>query len=350
MRLFRAQSRRCNRLHLSWIPILSILPACQSLDSIREARQREALAKRQGSAPAITLSNQPRVDPLAKADSFRRQGLDDAALAEFERLISVNPRLTLAYMGAGDIYREKGDYSSAEQRYGKAAELEPQNFGAQYLHGLMLQLLDRLNEAVRSYLRALTIRPNDFNANLNLATAYLQLKEPQEGVPYAEKAVRLDGSSAPARVNLGAIYSALGRHEDAVTEYQQAAELTELSAPLLMNLSESLGRAGRYEEMVNTLQQLIKTEPTAAAYERLGSGLFRSAKYAESLSAYRKALEIDPNYYPALNGVGVCLLNQWVWSNHEDNKSHKEAIAALRRSIQIEKNQPMVVQMLSNYQ
>jgi tetratricopeptide (TPR) repeat protein len=281
---------------------------------------------------------------------LRRQGSLDDALAEFERAIATNPKLTVAYMGAGDIYREKGDYPMAVERYGKAAEIEPSNFNAQYLHGLMLQLIDRVAEAVRAYLRALAIRPDDFNTNLNLATAYLQLQEPNQGITYAERAVRLDSRSAPARVNLGAIYSALGRNEDAVVEYQQAAELTELSAPLLLNLAESYGKSQRYEEMVNTLDRLVRTEPTALGYERLGSGYFRLKRYPESLAAYRKAVEIDPNHYPALNGIAVNQLNVWILSNQVNEGAHREALSALRKSLQIERDQPKVLELLTRYQ
>lgn len=288
-------------------------------------------------------------EELNKAQSLRLQGQYDAALLEFEKAIESNPRMTLAYMGAGDIYRERGDYGAAQRNYGRAAEIEPRNFNANYMNGLMLQLLNRLSESIRAYLQALSIKPDDFNANLNLATAYLQLNEPLEGLPYGQRAVQINGRDAAARTNLGAIYAALNQHENAVVEYQQAAELTELSAPLLLNLAESLGKTQRYGEMTNALLQLVKTEPTAVAYERLGFAQFRLRQYTESLGSFRKALEIDPNHFPALNGVGVCLLNQWKFSNETDESAKQQAIAALRRSVQIEPQQPKIVELLSRY-
>lgn len=318
--------------------------------NVGSSTQRPRRAVLDDSSLSTSIGPAARGDAIDRAEAFRRQGYADEALREFERAIAINPKLTVAYMGAGDIYREKGDYPTAEQRYGSAAQLEPSNFNAQYLHGLMLQLLDRAAEAVRAYLRAAAIKPDDFNTNLNLATAYLQLNEPSQGVTYAERAVRIDNRSAPARVNLGSIYTALGRNEDAIVEYQQAAELAELSAPLLLNLADAYGRAKRYEEMVNTLDRLVKTEPTALGYERLGSGLFRMKRYTESLTAYRKAIDIDPNHYPAHNGVAVNLLNVWILGGQEDDASHREAIASLKRSLQIERDQPKVLELLTRYQ
>ncbi len=322
---------------------LAAAPGCYLLD-------REAAPKRADSEQAIELANEhTAAESAQRARILRAQGLAAQALAEFEKAIEHNPRLTVAYLGAGDLYRQQGDYARAEQRYGKAAELEPANFDAQYFHALALQFLERFADAVRAYLRALSIKPDDFNANLNLATAYLQLGEPTQSLPYAERSVRIDSRSAAARTNLGAVYAGLGRHEDAVIEYQQAAELTDLSGPLLLNLADSLGKTGRHAEMVGTLQQLVKTEPTAPAYERLGAGLFKLRRYDEALASFRTSVEIDPNHYPALNGIGVCMLNTWVWSRQTDEQAKAEAIRVLRRSLQIERDQPRILDLITRY-
>ena len=113
-----------------------------------------------------------------------------------------------------------------------------------------------------------------------------------------------------------------------------------LSPELLLNLADSLGRAGRYAEMQTTLEELIEVQPSPAAYERLGSSFFRQRKYDPSLEAYRKALELDPDYYPALNGLGVNMLNRYLWSEKRDEASRQEGLSSLRRSLQIEPRQP----------
>jgi tetratricopeptide (TPR) repeat protein len=286
---------------------------------------------------------------VARAELLNEQGLDMVALAEFERAIAINPRMTNAYMGIADIQQRQGNFAQAEVHYRRAAEIEPANFPAHYGQGLMLQLLGRVADAVRAYLRALQLQPTDFDANLNLATAYLQLGEPGAGLIYAQRAVNLHADSGPARVNLGAVYAALGDHESAVIEYQQAAELIDLSPELLLNLANSLGQIGRYAEMQNTIEQLIDVEPSALAFERLAAAHFRQGRYDEALANFRRALELDPNHYPALNGVGVTLLNRFLMSNRQDLEARNEALRALRRSLQIERRQPVVVDLVSRY-
>jgi tetratricopeptide (TPR) repeat protein len=351
----KATGPRARRFAAPMLLCLLSLAGCQSLDNAFGSRRNPAspnpqATRNNGRAPAIGVNERETANAaVVSAQEAVTQGDYEQALVEFERAIQTNPRLTVAYLGAGDIYLNKGEYVQAEQRFSKAAELEPRNFDAQYLHGLSLQLLTRLEDAVRAYLRALNLKSDDFNANLNLGTAYLQLKEPGQALPYAEKAVRIDGKNAAARSNLGAIYANLNRHEDAIVEFQQAAELTQLTGPLLLNLANSLSKVQRFEEAVNTLEQLARTEPTAPCYERLGVGYFNLRRYDVALSSFRKSLEIDPNYYPALNGTGVCLLNQWMFSNQQDRTAHDEGMKALRRSLQIERDQPAILELVSRY-
>lgn len=316
----------------------------------RGLRDKERPIALTTAAPAPVLTATDAQAAVVRGNLLSSQGLDDIALEEFKRAIEINPALPQAYMGIGSIYKKRGDYTSAEPAYAKAADLQPSSYDAQYEHGVVLQLLNRISDAVRAYLRALKVRPDSFDANFGLATAYLQLQEPGPALAPAKKAVELNGESGPARVNLGAVYAALNQHELAVVEFQQAAELMELSPELLLNLSDSLGKLKRFEEMQNTLEQLIKSKPTPAAHERLATAYFRQQRYDDALAQFRAGLALDADYFPALNGVGVCLLNKYLASGRQDMTSREDAVAALRRSLQIERKQPAVLDLLNRYQ
>ncbi|MBX3363623.1 MAG: tetratricopeptide repeat protein [Phycisphaeraceae bacterium] len=338
--------RRFGRWCVPLLLCLIGLSGCQLFrDPARPADRRVNRDAPVRPAPVVPAG----VTETERARRLAAQGDDSAALAAFERAIAVNPELTVAYLGAADIYQRQGDYDRAERRYGQAAALEPGNFDAQYGHGLSLHFLNRLAEAVRAYLRALAIRPNDFDTNLNLATAYLQLGEPRQAQVYAVRAVRLNTRSGPARANLGAVYAALGDHASAVAEYQQASELMELSPPLLLNWADSLSREGRHAEAINTLEEVIRSEPSAVALERLGAARFRMRQYEKAEQAFSEALRLDGNHYPAMNGLAVCLLNRYEWSQATDLQSRDEAIRLLRRSLQIEPRQTPIVELVRRY-
>lgn len=276
-------------------------------------------------------------------------GNNAAAIEEFEKAIAINPTLTDAHLGLGDIYRSEGDYGKAEKAYGEAARVAPKNFDAQYYHGLMLHLLDRVTEAVGAYLKALSVKPDDFQTNLNLSVAYYQLGESSQAYTFGERAIKIDPKNGPARVNLAAVYADLGRHEEAVTEFQQSFELVESTPRILLAYAESLKSLGRYGEMRSTLEQLVKTVPSASAWERLGYAQFKLADYAKAGESFEASLKLDPDYFPALNGVGVCELNRYYWSKNTDNDARQRGINALRRSLAINRNQPSIEALLGRF-
>lgn len=302
-----------------------------------------AAAPRQAQVTPVKLA----AEEIRRGESLVRQGFDREALAEFEKAIENNPLAVPAYKGAGDIYLQNGNLELAADRFGKAAELAPSDFDAQFKYGLSLQLLERTADAVRSYLRALAIKPDDFKGNLNLGLAYLQQGQTAESLPYAEKAVKLSPKDASAHTNLGAVYAALGRNDDAISEYLQANELAPPTPELLLNLSKAFGAAGRYEEMANTLNEAIKTVPSPAAYERLGTAYFHLKEYEKAEASFRKSLDADGKYYPAMNGIAVCLLNKYVWD--QDDKARQDALLMLRRSITENRNQPRIVELERKY-
>lgn len=305
--------------------------------------------------PTVAGAGSPRSSPKAgtaavdEARALKEQGRDDEALSLLIQAIETNPTLTVAHMELGDIYAERGDHREAEPRYARAAELQPASFDAQFKHGRSLQLLERISEAIRAYLRALAIRPDDPEANLLLGTAYLQINEPAQALAYAQRAVERQPTNGVAHANLGAVYSALERHADAVRAYESAAELMELTPALLLNLAESLGKIQRYEQMNNTLEELARLGPSAACHERRGFALFKMRRYPDAEQAFRDSLAFDSTYYPALNGLGVCLLNNYINSGKEDQRAREEAIAMLRQSLQANRRQPRILELLTRY-
>lgn len=271
------------------------------------------------------------------------------ALDEFERAVELDPRSVDARIGIGDVYKEEGDLPRAERWYGQAAQVGPDVFEAQYAHGLVLQLMQRFREAIRAYLRALQIDPRNFDANMNVALAFVQVGEAQQGLPYAVRAVRLNPESGPANYNLGVVYSSVGRHNDAITSYRRASEFMGTSPQILMGIADSESALGRYTDSARTMERLLATDPSADAYHRLGSARFRNKEYEASLAAFRKALQYDENHTPALNGVAVCLLNQYLWSEKSDTQALEAAIRAMRRSLRINRNQPKITELLTRF-
>lgn len=286
---------------------------------------------------------------LADARDFRQQGMDDSALAALSLALEDNPRLTEAHLNMGDIYRDRGDYELARTRYEEAASIEPNNFKAHYNHGLMQQLLGRAQDAIQIYLKALSISPQDFLANRDIASAYLQLGEPQTALPYARLATKVNPESQPAWSNLAATYSLLGRYEEAIDAYRTANELGDLADPVLLGLADAHIRLGNYPRAINTLNSLILSSPSATAHERLGYANFKMRNFEDALDQYENALQFDTEDISALNGAGACYMTLYIEGQRENRFQKDRSVECWRRSVQLQPNQPRIVDLLSRY-
>jgi len=306
---------------------------------------------REGGGTTAGQLNQRQQARLQEADAAKEAREYETALGLFQEILADNPTVTTAYLGMGDIYLIQEDYPKAEPAYGRAAKLEPRNFNAQYGHGLALQMLDRFIEAIRAYHRALTIDPDSVKANLNIATTYLQMNEPQSAVTFLEKAVQLEPANGSVRTNLGAAYERIGRNPEAIEQYSTALELVDRrnSPPLMMNLINVLSHEKRYQEAANTAENLVKMEPTANAYERLGWCWFRLSQFDKSMLAYKEAVKVSNDHWQSYNGIGVNAINTWLLSKKKDEAAEREARDAFRRSLRVNADQPKLIALMSNY-
>lgn len=329
---------------LCGVALLSWLAAggCRSSESVRVDSAAADASTEQVNAAALESA-------LSNAHAALHSGDYDAAMAMFREILAKNPTVATAYVGIGDVHMAHQDYAAAEPNYGRAARLEPRNYDAQYKHGLALQMLGRFVDAIRAYQRALVVRPSSHEANLNTAITYLQMGEPRSARAFAEMARTLKPDDAPTRINLGAVYDQLGLYDLAIEEYLTAAELTDPTPELRMNIVNAFANAGRYQETINAAETLLRVQPSASAWERVGWAWFRLKDYEKSIEAYRIAVQLDESHWPAWNGVGVNALNAWLLSDKRDAESRRQAGEALRRSLRINPDQPRIVQLISTY-
>ena len=100
---------------------------------------------------------------------------------------------------------------------------------------------------------------------------------------------------------------------------------------------------------MNAALLLVKLAPNANSFERLGWAYFRVKNYERSLWAYREAVRLDPKHWPAWNGVGVNLLNEWLVGGKVDENLQASSKSAFQRSILQNPEQPKVTKLIKAY-
>jgi adenylate cyclase len=121
----------------------------------------------------------------------------------------------------------------------------------------------------------------------------------------AQKALSLDDSQ-PCSYNLiSKIYLFQGQHVKAIAKAEQAVELGPSSAHTVFNCGWILRCAGRPEEGIPLLEKSIRLDPTPhfVWFDSLGRAYFLSGRYEEAIAAYRKAVDVNPDYLDAHVGL-----------------------------------------------
>ncbi len=302
------------------------------------------------SAPAVPLvPTAPEQALLDQAELHLQSGSHEQALAEFNQLLAENPYLPDAWVGVGDVMAAQGRYREAEPAYTRATELDPGDFNAQVGRGQSLLALGRTVDGIRAMHRALTINGEAAEVHISMASAYLVLGQPEAAVGYGERAVALMPENAAARINLGAAYERTGKPGAAASQYEVAMELMPPTPQLYINLVNVYAADGRHAEALNAARELCRVSPSPNSFERLGWAQFRAGDYAASLAAYRSAVEMDAQYWPAWNGIGVNAMNTWLQSAKRDSFAANEARDAFRRSLQVNPNQPKLVRLMMTH-
>ena len=300
--------------------------------------------------PPTTAATRPAgIDNYVEAVQSYDKGNKDAAVSSLTQAIQQNPNLTMARNLLASIYRDDGDYTKAADQYEAVTRLDPYWWVNHYNLALCYQFLDRLQAAASSYARALKLNPNDMKSNMNLGLVYLGLGQYDQAAQYGQRAVDLDPKSATARANLGVIYDARGEYAKAESSYRQALELDSNQQPTLLNLGSNLIMQGKTREAVATLQQALKLADTALARKRLGDAYAANKQYDEALTQYNAALKNNPRYFPAMNEMGLVLIEQYRQSLELDEQKKIAAVAIWERSLQIQPNQPRVQQWVKQW-
>ena len=125
------------------------------------------------------------------------------------------------------------------------------------------------------------------------------------------EAVRLDPDLPEARFRLALGYESLDKREEAEAEYKKAAETyrkyldeNEGDAEGHYNLGQIYANLGQYSEAIRHYRAATKLkEDDPDIYYDLGVAHSKLAQYDLAAVAFKKSLEIDPDYYRAQDGL-----------------------------------------------
>jgi adenylate cyclase len=121
----------------------------------------------------------------------------------------------------------------------------------------------------------------------------------EKAIELTKKSLALDDTLAEAHSLLGYLYTQSREYEKGIAEGERAITLSPGVATVLGYYGFSLSVAGRAEEAIPLIEKAIRLNPFGSfpsCYNALGNALMFTGRYEEAVSAYKKYIEISPNF------------------------------------------------------
>jgi tetratricopeptide (TPR) repeat protein len=269
---------------------------------------------------------QPRFLDL-RADKIDKSALDTFTVAEGQLLDRLRG-LPAAYLRALNVPASDVELARAQKWAAPTNQLRAYELYVRGRQAAYRGTQDGNEAAVEFLSRAIEADPQFVAAQYALGVVHQSLGNRWKAAAQFRASAQLDPAYAEPYKALGDLYLTAPRRlfEEAIKAYAKAIELRPFFAEAHVGLGDALAAKGDIDPAVNAYRKGLEYNPmNAKVHVSLGK-IYYSEKglYYESVTAYKKAIELDPTYLEARTGLAEV---------YEDKGLYKEAIEEYRKVV-----------------
>jgi tetratricopeptide (TPR) repeat protein len=232
----------------------------------------------------------------------------DAALADFERALVLDPGNPALAVSRGQTLRIMGRFEDALRDLDRAIELAPDSETAVASRGVILRRLGRFDDAVADLTRAIELRPDDDWAIAHRGETYRMMGHHRLAVADFTEAIRLDPGYAFAHVSRALARRRLGHRHEELADLDRALQLAPGYEFAWAQRAITHRRAGRLDRSLADLTRAVELDPEYAwALANRAVTLRQLGRYDDALADLDRALRLEPADAWALANRGVTL-------------------------------------------
>ena len=334
--------------------------ADRALDALAQAyaqlEQFDKAAETYRKALALDADNVDIKKALAQALFFAEKH-DEAANLYLE-LLKLDENDGLALLRLGQIYREQKRYGQSHVYMSRAVKAFPDSMEVQFNmmllerdEGLLTEALDRIADLLKrterangrysesekqnrrmflghrihiddligryddevaalTEMKALT-PDSDGRLDRSIVDAYRASKNLDKALAYADQALKEFPDSLELKMVRADIIAEKGQVEEAIRTLRQLTKGSEEDVNILSTMANIYNRAKKYDEAQTIADSIVKQFPAdPGAHFQQGAILEKQKKYAEAEKAFRKSLEIKKDSPAVLNYLGYMLADR----------------------------------------
>lgn len=198
--------------------------------------------------------------------------------------------------------------------------------------------------ALPMFERAIEAQPSAPERHEAYAKVLYQLQRYDEALAAARKASALDPKRLPPRMMAYSIYASQKDWDHARSELESAAQAAPDDVRVLQQLAYVAGQQGQNDEMIRQYQRITQIDPAnAEAWVALGGLYAKAGDMQRSEQAYQEVVKINPTQaYEVLYNLGAIIMNR----NDRTDSDTRRAIDAFRKSLEIKPDYAQAQQQL----
>lgn len=236
--------------------------------------------------------------------AHHRQGNYQTAEEIYTSILRVDPQQIDAMHLLGVIRCQQRRLVEAEQLLWPVIQRNPESTAFQNSWGRLLLLLGRREEALNALRKALDLSPQNPEAFFNLAEAELTELQLDDAKAHYEQCLLLHPMHPSARFGLAQAIRLRDGWAAAVPHYQLALANAPDNPTIQQHLGMSLLQSGHLDAALPVFLKISERWPDFfEAWTGQAAIYFVQGRLPESIQAYEKALELQPDHPQALDGL-----------------------------------------------
>ena len=200
---------------------------------------------------------------------------------------------------------QQNNFPEAMNRLEKVLEIEPDEFDALHILGVLEHKQSQFDRAEELIRKAIAVNPNFPDAHYNLAKVLQDLSQQEDAVASYQTALTLAPNMDVAHFNLGLIFSEQEKWQDAQNSFQQALTINSNDPDYLFNLGNVYAQLEQFDLAIDCYEKLVLRHPSQhIAFNNLGIAYRKRGQLEPAIAAYQQSIRLCPEYADAHFNLG----------------------------------------------
>src|SRR5215211_1234758 len=256
---------------------------------------------------------------IIQADTDYNAGHYEAAIANYNEAIRLDPKSAQLFINRGNAYKNKRDHDRAIADFNDAIRLDPKSALAFRDRGDAYTNKGDPDRAIADFNEAIRLDPKGPHALSNRGVAYAYKGDEDRAIADFDEAIRLDPKSALSFRNRGEAYANKSDNDRAIADFNEAIRLDPKSALALSSRGVAYGKKGDYDRAIADFNEAIRLDPKSAhAFRNRGVVFAYKGDDYRAVADFNEAIRLDPNDALAYCNRGMAKRNINDMSGNED--------------------------------